>query len=61
MNYIVDVEVECPYCGELFPITVDTSQGPHTMIEDCTICCRPISIILECEPGEVTGTDISRP
>jgi hypothetical protein len=60
LNYVVDAEIECPYCGESFTINVDTSQGDHTMIEDCTVCCRPMSIELQCAPGEVVGVDVTR-
>ena len=34
--------VQCPYCGESFEITVDTSAGSQEYTEDCQICCRPI-------------------
>lgn len=53
MNLVNECDVECPYCGEVFAITIDTSQGSYTMTEDCTVCCRPISFTVECEPGEV--------
>ena len=60
MNYVVDAEIECPYCGESFTISVDTSQGDFTMIEDCTVCCRPMNIDLQCSPGEVVGVEVTR-
>ena len=60
MNYLVEVEIECPYCGECFPGTVDTSQGGGSTIEDCSVCCRPIAIDYECEPGEVFSLTASR-
>jgi len=60
MNFVVEVEIECPYCGEIFPTTVDTSQGSASTIEDCAVCCRPIAIEYECEPGEVFSTVASR-
>ena len=53
MNLLVDIEVECPHCGELWTINVDTSQGDYTTIEDCTVCCRPIQFVFSCEPGDV--------
>jgi len=35
----------CPYCGESFEITTDLSQGEQqSYIEDCYVCCRPITI-----------------
>ena len=35
--------IECPYCGERFEATVDTSGGDQEYIEDCQVCCRPIT------------------
>ena len=60
MNYVAEVEVECPYCGEAFATTVDTSQGNMSTIEDCAVCCRPIALRFECEPGEVIAVETSR-
>ena len=59
MNLIEDVEVECPYCGELFAIEVDTGQGSYTTTEDCAVCCRPISFNIRCEPGVVESVETS--
>jgi len=44
MDLLVGIDVSCPYCGEVFPLQIDTSQGEHTMIEDCSVCCRPITL-----------------
>jgi hypothetical protein len=60
MNYLVEVQIECPYCGESFATTVDTSQGDVSTIEDCTVCCRPIALRFECEAGEVLSVESSR-
>ena len=35
--------VQCPYCGETFETLIDTSAGDQEYIEDCAICCRPIT------------------
>ena len=59
MNLLEDTEVQCPYCGEVFAITVDTAQGSYSTTEDCTVCCRPIAFQIECEPGEVLGVTAS--
>jgi Cysteine-rich CPXCG len=60
MDYVVEAEVECPYCGEVFSITVDTSAGGYSTVEDCTVCCRPISMRVECDAGQVLGVEIGR-
>jgi len=53
MNLVEEHEVECPYCGETFAISIDTTQGSYSTTEDCAVCCRPICFQVECEPGEV--------
>ncbi len=34
----------CPYCGELIEMVVDLSEPQQSYIEDCFVCCRPISV-----------------
>jgi sarcosine oxidase delta subunit len=36
--------IQCPYCGERIEILLDASAGDQRYIEDCQVCCRPISI-----------------
>ena len=41
----VNVESECPYCGEPLTFAVDRSGGRRQhYVEDCVVCCRPIEI-----------------
>jgi len=35
---------ECPYCGERISVLVDHSVPHQRYIEDCEVCCRPLSI-----------------
>ncbi len=60
MAFLSEFDLQCPYCGELFPILIDTSQGGHQMIEDCSVCCRPIQLQVRCEPGEIVDVEIAR-
>ena len=53
MTPLVETEIACPHCGESFPLLVDTTQGEQTLVEDCSVCCRPIELTIVCEPGEV--------
>jgi hypothetical protein len=57
---IQEVEIECPYCGANYVTTVDTSEGSHSTIEDCTVCCRPIELRIVCSPGAVEEVHIAR-
>jgi hypothetical protein len=53
MELVIETEVVCPHCGESFPLQVDTSQSEQSLIEDCTVCCRPIALTIHCRPGEI--------
>ncbi len=36
----MEVEVQCPYCFEVFEIWIDPmSRGE--LVRDCEVCCRP--------------------
>lgn len=36
--------LDCPYCGEPISVLVDCSVDEQSYIEDCQVCCRPISL-----------------
>lgn len=40
-------DVQCPYCCEIISLTLDASAGSQCYIEDCHICCRPITVLLD--------------
>ena len=35
----------CPYCGEAIELLIDDSIPEQEYIEDCQVCCRPITIM----------------
>ncbi len=38
-----EIEISCPYCGEMNVVEVDITEGQsQTFIQDCSVCCRPI-------------------
>jgi hypothetical protein len=53
MELVVETDITCPHCGEVFPLPIDTSQTEQSLIEDCTVCCRPIGLTIRSEPGTV--------
>ncbi len=57
MQLLVDVEIECPYCFEMFSSVVDTSEGDYETVEDCSVCCRPIALTVRCRPGRVDSVE----
>jgi hypothetical protein len=60
MDLIAQTEINCPYCGQSFALDVDTSQSEQTLIEDCSVCCRPMSLTIRCEPGAIIDVVTSR-
>jgi len=60
MELTIETDVTCPHCGEAFSLQIDTSQADQTFIEDCTVCCRPITLTVHCRPGEVLNVAIDR-
>jgi hypothetical protein len=47
-------EVACPYCGETITLFLDLSIESQTYIEDCSVCCQPMTVAYATEAGEVT-------
>jgi hypothetical protein len=41
---IVPHTIDCPYCGESIEIILDASVSHQRYIEDCQVCCRPITL-----------------
>ncbi len=52
--------ITCPYCGERFEALVDGSGGDAEYVEDCAVCCRPITLRLSTDDGEGFALDASR-
>ena len=44
MSLLETSQIVCPYCGKCVEIVVDCSIDIQEYIEDCHICCRPISL-----------------
>lgn len=47
------VPVSCPYCGEEFEVHVTSEEDGQTLYEDCEVCCRPVSLHIQHEDGEL--------
>lgn len=53
-----DATLQCPWCGQEFVLAIDTSQPAQSFTTDCEICCRPMSVSAQCEPGEILSLDV---
>lgn len=51
-------DINCPYCGEVIGLTVDASAGAQRYVEDCQVCCRPITVALEVDAGGETRVHV---
>ncbi|MSQ98746.1 MAG: CPXCG motif-containing cysteine-rich protein [Xanthomonadales bacterium] len=60
MNLLSEMEVACPYCGETISIMIDESVAEQSYIEDCQVCCRPISFMVTTYPGEEASVEVRR-
>ena len=44
---LTSTAISCPYCGESIEILIDVSAGDQRYIEDCQVCCRPITLSVQ--------------
>lgn len=52
---------QCPYCGETISILADTGgAATQSYVEDCEVCCRPISVTLRLDSGGGASLELSR-
>ena len=49
--------IACPHCGEEIEIVIDASEPTQSYIEDCSVCCRPITITVNAAGGEVIDVE----
>lgn len=50
-------EVSCPHCGETILLFLDLSVESQSYIEDCSVCCQPMTVSYSAQDGE--PSDIS--
>ena len=52
MELVIE-SIQCPYCGEAMEIMIDPSVTEQQYIEDCQVCCRPITLKIEIDFTEL--------
>jgi len=56
MNLLEDIEIVCPYCGEAQTTRIERG-ATQDAIEDCQVCCRPMSYVVQIDgAGQVSVT-----
>jgi hypothetical protein len=46
MNSLAQQDISCPYCGEIIEVLIDQEDEGQRYIEDCQVCCRPITFVV---------------
>jgi transcription elongation factor Elf1 len=52
------ISIECPHCGESFSLALDVSEGSAEFIVDCEVCCRPMTVSVRINDGEIEGLEV---
>ncbi|MBT8152251.1 MAG: CPXCG motif-containing cysteine-rich protein [Gammaproteobacteria bacterium] len=46
MESLTESRIHCPYCGESITVLIEPEDVEQEYIEDCQVCCRPITFKL---------------
>jgi hypothetical protein len=46
MEPLREKTISCPYCGESIGVLIDFEDMEHEYIEDCQVCCKPITFVV---------------
>jgi hypothetical protein len=55
----IAAETTCPHCGESITLLLDLSVESQEYIEDCSVCCQPMTVIYSAEGGELTDLRVA--
>ncbi|WP_076921286.1 CPXCG motif-containing cysteine-rich protein [Pseudoalteromonas sp. SK20] len=53
MNQLTEKSISCPYCGESMDVLIDVADLDEQYIEDCQVCCKPITFVVFDDEGEL--------
>jgi hypothetical protein len=51
-------EVACPHCGETILLFLDLSVESQSYIEDCSVCCQPMTVSYSARDGELQDLQV---
>ena len=51
-------EVTCPNCGEMITLFLDLSVEEQAYIEDCAVCCQPMTVSYMAAGGELQSVQV---
>ncbi|SFP03219.1 CPXCG motif-containing cysteine-rich protein [Hydrogenimonas thermophila] len=57
---MIEYFFSCPYCWQRVSILIDSGLTRFEGIEDCEVCCNPISFIVELESGQIVSSYVEK-
>jgi Cysteine-rich CPXCG len=51
-------EVMCPYCGQTITLFLDLSVEEQSYIEDCSVCCQPMTVSYSAADGDLQSVQV---
>lgn len=58
-NTLEEYFVTCPHCWQRISVLLDLSiSGRQEFVEDCEVCCNPLSFVVEIAHGEVEDCQV---
>jgi len=54
---VIEHPFTCPYCWESITMLLDLTVEDQNYVEDCEVCCNPISVNFRVEQGEIVVFD----
>lgn len=58
MNPLTEQVISCPYCGESIDVLINAEDDAQQYIEDCQVCCRPITFVLSTDDNGDLSVDV---
>ncbi len=58
MNLLHGQQATCPHCWETIDLTLDLSVAEQSYIEDCPVCCKPMSVSYVVADGELAAISV---
>ena len=52
--------VQCPYCGEMIDALIDCSIPTQSYVEDCQVCCCPITFEVSVDQDGLPSVGVYR-
>lgn len=58
MSELIETTIDCPYCGEQINVSVEILDESQEYIEDCQVCCRPITFVVASTDDEYPSISV---